>query len=611
MYLVKPHDRQWVCDIETDSLTPTVIWVCCCRNAKTGEEVTLVGNEQIKEWFDRKVDEGCVFVFHNGIKFDVPTLNRLAGCRIPLSRVIDTFLMSMLYSPSIPGGHSLDAWGDRLKYPKGDFHDFEGGLTDEMIEYCIKDVRLGTLVFHRLIERMINTGFTERGCEIEHLAWELMRQQHKNGFKFNQKEAVILYAKLQGILDDLRKQIYEFWPPELKPITTYKKSHRIDGSRTKDCERHLEQYPKVEFHDDGTYTVHDWVEFNLASPQQRVEKLLALGWQPLEFTKAGNPQPTDKGELSPSLVAFVEESGKHEVKLLANWLAMNGRASMLNTWLENYNESTGCIHGNVWLANSLRYRHSDPNSANIPAVRLGDDKKPLFGLSGAYTYEARDLWTTRDPINRRLVGVDAKGIQLRVLANYLNNPAFTEAVLNGDPHSYNQEIGGFRTRAIAKTFIYAFLLGVGDAKAGKIIGGSTRDGREVKARFIDNFPGLRELLERLKGDLGRSGRIKLCDGTPVIVNSDHKVLGYLLQGDESRILRQAKIYAARAIRREALDVLFVGDIHDEWQNDVFSTHVERFTSICEESFAQAGRFFNYNLPIDCDAKVGLTWAETH
>ena len=192
------------------------------------------------------------------------------------------------------------------------------------------------------------------------------------------------------------------------------------------------------------------------------------------------------------------------------------------------------------------------------------------------------------------------------------NIVFTEAVLEGDPHSYNQEVGGFATRAIAKTFIYAFLLGAGDAKVGQIIGGSTRDGREVKARFVGNFPGLSDLLDDLERQVERTGRIRLCDRTPIIVEHPHTRLGYLLQGNENRIMKRAAILTDRFVRRRGLDVLKVGDIHDEWQNDVLKLHSEEFaTDICPRAFALSGQFFNYRLPIACDAKIGLAWAETH
>jgi DNA polymerase I-like protein with 3'-5' exonuclease and polymerase domains len=89
------------------------------------------------------------------------------------------------------------------------------------------------------------------------------------------------------------------------------------------------------------------------------------------------------------------------------------------------------------------------------------------------------------------------------------------------------------------------------------------------------------------------------------------VIPYLLQGDESRIMKQAMIYVDEGVRREKLDVLKVGDIPDEWQNDADIRHIPSFTRLCEESFRRSGVSFNYNLPIECEVKEGLTWAETH
>lgn len=618
MYLEKPNDKQWVIDIETDSLNPTVIWVLCAKNVGTGLEKTLTNINEIREFINGEIERGCVFIGHNIIKFDGPVLNRLAGTRLTIDRLVDTFVLSMVYSPSLMGGHSLDAWGKRLKLLKGEFDalDFAGGLTDKMVEYCVQDVLVTYTCFIRLTERMRQVGFTDKGLWIEHHAWEVIRKQQNNGFAFNKDEAERLYQLLSAKLVDLRKEIYHHWPPELLPIKTYKSAYKKDGSRSKNFETHIQKFPKVEIHADGSYTAYDTIEFDLASPNQRLDKLMSTGWKPRERTKSGKSwKVTEKGELVPSLVEWIDNN-KEDPKakgavLLADWITLNGRATMINTWLEAYNERTGCIHGSLWMANTLRYRHSNPNTANIPAVAFDNAGKPALGDEGGFTYESRDLWTVRDRSNRKLVGVDAKGIQLRVLAHYLNNPEFTKQLLEGDPHEYNRKLAGIGTRAKAKTFIYAFLLGAGDAKVGTIIEGTQRDGKEVKHRFINNFPGLSELLDRLAAERARTGRIILADGIPLLVSQDHIRLGYLLQGDESRIMKLASIFVDRQVTKENLDVLKVGDIHDEWQSDVLDDHVERYIEICEWAFKKAGEHFNYNIPIECDAKVGMTWAETH
>jgi DNA polymerase I-like protein with 3'-5' exonuclease and polymerase domains len=76
-------------------------------------------------------------------------------------------------------------------------------------------------------------------------------------------------------------------------------------------------------------------------------------------------------------------------------------------------------------------------------------------------------------------------------------------------------------------------------------------------------------------------------------------------------MKKAKVIALQKIKRREVDALFVGDIHDEWQVDVAEEGVEDLRQIFTEAFREAGEYFNYRLPIECDAKVGLTWAETH
>src|SRR3546814_21054030 len=92
-------------------------------NVKTGEEVSLFDVEDIAVWIERRKAEKCKFIFHNGLGYDAPTLNRLLGTGLLATALIDTMLMSMLYSPSLDGGHSPPAWGQRLRFPKGQHTD--------------------------------------------------------------------------------------------------------------------------------------------------------------------------------------------------------------------------------------------------------------------------------------------------------------------------------------------------------------------------------------------------------------------------------------------------------------------------------------------------------
>lgn len=604
-------DKHWVWDLETNGLQPDTIWCLGAINVTTGEEVVRKGHDEIRSWLVDRVADNSILVGHNIIAYDTFWANRILGTSVGVGRLVDTQVMSLCYSPSLAGGHSLAEWGIRLKHPKGEFNDFSA-LTDEMVGYCLNDCRLTRLVYLSLIDRLRSVRYSELSLDIEHRAWLLIQNQRRAGFPFNQVEANILYAKLRGIENDIRDELYVYYPPKLCLLHTFSRAYRKDGTRSANYLRHLNEYEKLEDTPEGGYRAYGYVAFNIGSPDQRVERLLELGWVPApdERTPTGRPRPTIKGHLVPSLQRFVDANARPEPALIARWMDINARANMINTWIEAYDDRDGRIHGSLWMANTLRYTHASPNTANIPAVRHGPEG-PLRDQEGVFTYESRDLWTCSDLNRRRLVGVDAKGIQLRVLAHYLNNPAFTEALLAGDPHTYNQSIGGFASRAIAKTFLYAYLLGAGDAKVGQIIGDTQVAGKVVKAKFINNFPGLLELMKDLERQIERTSRITLCDGAQVIVDQPHARLGYLLQGDESRIMKKAAILVAQEIYRQGWDAVKVGDIHDEHQYDVALTDIEAFKEYLPIAFAKAGEFFNYRLPIECSINEGLTWATTH
>jgi DNA polymerase I-like protein with 3'-5' exonuclease and polymerase domains len=232
------------------------------------------------------------------------------------------------------------------------------------------------------------------------------------------------------------------------------------------------------------------------------------------------------------------------------------------------------------------------------------------------------LFHCGDPAEYSLIGVDAKGLQLRILANYAYSEEFAETVLTGDPHKKNIEILGLANKAAAKKFIYTLIMGGGGGRlaADQLQFGtklSAKEGTALKQKMIDSIPGFGELIDRLQTELSKTGRIRLCDGTPIIVPrnglglSNHMVIPYLLQGDESRIMKKAMIYLEEDIRRQKIEAWKVADIHDEWQYICRRREAERFMALALGVFPRVGEFFNYKVPIEGDVKEGKTWAETH
>lgn len=92
---------------------------------------------------------------------------------------------------------------------------------------------------------------------------------------------------------------------------------------------------------------------------------------------------------------------------------------------------------------------------NTNCVEAFDKKK------GKWKYEGR--YRKYIPKGQHVfVGYDGAGLELRMLAHYIGDEAYTAQILDGDIHSYNQTLAGLPTRDSAKTFIYAFLNEIND-----------------------------------------------------------------------------------------------------------------------------------------------------
>lgn len=588
--------KYFIIDIETDDLNATTIWCAVVKNVATGEVFKLVGKDSLKRFID-EAPEGAIWVGHNALSFDIPTINRLCGTNIPSARCVDTLILSYLYDPRMPGGHSLEAWGTRFKFPKGDFHDFSR-YSEEMLAYCERDVDLTCRVFTALTSRMLRVGFSEKSCELEHQIREVVNVQERNGFYFDIPKAESLLADLRQQGRDIEDQIRHLFPPELVVAKTNKMRWTTSGELFANVKRDFETYPKVESDNrTGTYACYEYRDFNLGSPQQRAERLVGLGYRPTAFTPTGQPKVDEE-----SLMAFAEKSGLKEVEALALWLVLNGRGNMIETWLNAVDYSDSRMHGRVFTcgAGTRRMTHSNPNTANIPKA----DKKVRYGK------ECRGLWTVADVVNRRLVGYDAKGLEMRMFAHYLGNQQAAELYINGDPHQVNADLLGI-DRSTVKNVFYAFLYGAQDPKLGATGGYDKKWGKRARGLLTGGTPGLGKLVEQVQAEFSKDGWIRCIDGGYVRCPSPHAALNYKLQSAGGIVMKQASIFIHDRVRQRGLDALKVGDIHDEGQHDVDHRVATEFGELCVQAIRDAGEELKFTVPLDGNYSIGLSWAETH
>jgi DNA polymerase I len=607
-YLPTPEDyhKYWYIDVEADSLYPSRLWMMCASRMDRDEVNSFIGHDQIRRFFDELKGQEVYFVGHNSISYDGPHTQRLAGGTATTANTVDTLVLSYLYDPALAGGHSLEAWGERLKDPKGEFNDWSG-YSPEMDLYCQQDVRLGKKVARALWQRMRRMGFSELCCEIEHEIREVLDEQQRNGWYFDIPGAQSLVSQLRAEQSDLETPIRELFPRRLTTVGTYQRRVRKDGGEFASFLRHSSEYPELRFSPDGsTYETLDWSEFNIGSPKQRVERLLELGWEPENFTPKGFPKVDEE-----SLLAFSESSGRPEATAIAEWLVLQGRSSMIETWLNNVDYDDHCMHGRVLTcaATTRRMIHSQPNTANIPKAK----KKVKYGI------ECRRLWRARP--NRREVGYDASGLEMRMFAEYLNNDEATLLFITGDPHLLNTRNLGLADEMrdlTVKNGFYCYLYGGGDEKLGvtlrpELRGGAAKTyGAEARAILEKGTPGLARLVNHIQDEFrGTGGLLRTIDGGFVRCHSKSAALNYRLQSGGAILMKKAAIIARREILRRGLDGFYVGNIHDEGQLDCSPEDSEEIGKVCVKAIEQAGESLNCKVPFTGAYKVGMTWADTH
>ena len=583
-----------VFDIEADGLNPSKIFCIVAQDVDT-EEVFTFDNTQLEAGYGF-LKSATKLIGHNLLGYDIPALKDVEGIDLSDKKIVDTLVLSRLFKPTREGGHGLESWGYRLKFNKGDYGDNQDAwdaYTPEMLEYCKRDVELNTKVYMAL--RQESRGFTPQSVRLEHSVAKIIDQQRRNGFELDTKKAMMLVAMFQDKLTQVESTVHETFKPKVIVQELYPK-YTKSGALSK-----LAQ----DFDNRGVRLTDDeWAEmnrtkeyvtrrtpvpFNLGSRKQIGEYLVDAGWKPKNFTPTGQPI-VDEGTLS-------RVKGIPEAALIAEYLMLQKRLAQVNSWLkalEPDNRIRGYVNHNGAVTG--RMTHSHPNTAQIPST------------NSPYGKECRECWTVKD--GNQLVGIDASGLELRMLAHYMNDEGYTNEILNGDIHTTNQKLAGLESRNQAKTFIYALLYGAGDAKLGSVAKQGKARGRELRNAFLDSLPSFKSLVQRVQRE-SKKGFLKGLDGRKVVVRSEHAALNTLLQSAGAIVMKEALVILDNSIKEMRLDAKFVANVHDEWQIECRASDADKVGKLGVEAIIQAGKNLNLNCPLDGDFNIGDGWHETH
>jgi hypothetical protein len=243
------------------------------KDCDTGEKFRFVGKELKTQLVDFIMEECSWLIAHNQINYDL-LVYKLAGlldyeigekCTINGKRIkiIDTLVLSKVLNPDRFGGHSIEAWGERLKLPKIDWRQeaYNLGLISAnaprgaefqtyhpmMLEYNERDVDVNHMVYDALIAE---AGEWDWGgaFNLEQQVQDIVTRQQHRGFWFNRELAESNIRDLDTKMEAIKTVVEPLLPPKpmgitklkayLPPKIQFKKNGEVSAMMIKWVEKH-------------------------------------------------------------------------------------------------------------------------------------------------------------------------------------------------------------------------------------------------------------------------------------------------------------------------------------------------------------------------------------
>ncbi len=553
-------------------------------------------SKQVTEWWG-----------HNFLSYDRVVLNERLGTDIRPEQVHDTLIMSKMVHTTRKGGLSLGALGEMLGEPKAEWSDWSK-FSWGQLKYCIQDVEVTGKVREWVTKKLRH--YSPRSIRLEHDVRVLLDKQQQNGFYLDVTKAKKIYNLCKSEADEIEATIEELFHPRPLPDREFTpKSTKAGGIALNSVGGQSIEHCTA----GASFTRIKWKDFSITSP---MEKLLRLDkwWKPTVRTKSGK-----SWQLCEENLKTLPDDAPVALRKLARWAILTSRYKTIQTegseagWLANIGP-TGRVHGYVdgLGASTGRCGHQKPNTANVPGIYDRQGNVALYGR------EMRECWTVEDTDNYCIVGTDASGIQLRVLAHYINNPAYILAITEGrqedetDIHNVNKKALGAlcKERSVAKTFIYAFLLGAGVLKISQILNCSFKQAKQAIENFKASIKGLEALLFR-KTAAAKRGYMEGLDGRRVPIPSDHKSLSVYLQNGEAVVMKLAMCLWNTWATKAKLDYKQCSFVHDEFNCEVHKRDAVKLGELQVKSIIRAGELLNLNIALDGESQIGQSWAEVH
>lgn len=353
------------------------------------------------------------------------------------------------------------------------------------------------------------------------------------------------------------------------------------------------------------------VNINWSSPVQKLKLLNEIG----TFTST-KQQELEKFKRKYKIVDLLIKYNKvHKLK------------TAFSDKLEQFiNPVTKRVHTNFWqILDTGRVSCSNPNLQQIPArTELGGKMRECFVVEPGY----------------KMIGGDFSGCELRVIAEYSEDPVWLEAFMNDEdlhsklccltfdipiedvkkPSSFKPDL---KYRDIQKTINFGLAYGMSEYKLADTIEIEVSQAKAIIDKFFAAVPKVKAFLDMLGRIAVKKGRIKTPPPYGRIrwfddyKSDDQKVLGSIeragknspIQGCNADLTKLALILLYREIHNNNLDVKIIHTVHDEIQCEVKEEIAEWWSKRMGQIMEEAGLAVVKSIPMKVDCKISDCWSK--
>ena len=497
---------------------------------------------------------------------------------------------------------------------------------------------------------------TALAMQCEHKVMDIVARQERYGINFDKPRAQFLVHSLSEQVLAVDREAVPQLPKMMVMGTTYKKVFKLSGNLMGFVETYCNKVDLDTKLVKGRFSQLYFVDFDMSKSAKVKTIMLDNGWRPTEWNTKdprdfeSNQQRLDwtNDYLKKHFITSTSRRSKDALLRAMNYKGHRGIKDLRCYLLELREiptspkvteDSLDSLEGNIGTLLARRAKLTHRRSLLQGLVRLvrkdgriaaggNPCATPTFRANyrgvvnipakrSVYGKQIRRCFT-RDSKDHVIIGSDASGLELRMLAHYMNDPEYSAIILGSDIHTHHQAQAGLATRDQAKTFIYgAILYGGGDALAGSMIGGTKADGKAAKGRFFKAIPVLAKTIEDAKHD-ARKGYLIGLDGRKILMRrgrdgkiQEHKALNTRLQCAGALVMKYAMIILDQGLKRDCIDAHQINWQHDEVHVSCHKRDIERVLVHTDNYVRLAGEFLNLNIPLASESIVGNNWYDIH